>query len=180
MGKRTVRRKRKPVPRELSLAAVLELPDCVTKARRYNGGKDGECFSVALKLASELFLHGIEATICHGVVTCNEVSGEVPGQRILHGWVEITRGNVWVLDASRVGSDTTIVPAEFYYTAGKIVPGNVRRYSMDDVIRIAGSVDHCGAWERPREDCYDLAELEEQEVNADGYYVGYLSGGTAL
>ncbi len=152
----------------------VELP-IAKDSHRYNNGETGSCYLAAFCVLIDLHRKGIEATLCHGVVTCTGTDNL--GDRICHAWIEVeTQVEIdglpasltMVIDAANPDNPVSIMPFEYYYMGGMINPDTVRRYTKEQMLFASLLLDHVGPFERPMEPTIDI-DMDDCPLLPEGF-----------
>jgi hypothetical protein len=102
--------------------------------------EEGNCFAAAFWLANAAKLTGYEPVVVHGSPTL----ARPPFDKYAHAWVEIAVPLEHITGAKIVGLEdetlplvldysnglSAVLPAQIYYSIGKIEPTSCRRYSL--------------------------------------------------
>lgn len=106
----------------------------------------GNCYADCMVLLEAVY-HKHGGTLCHGYPRLAAACGAVPaGTPYGHAWLEVPLdGLPWPVCVDHM-HPTTPVPMPTFYTAGRIDPAWVRRYTLAEARRAMLEHEHYGPW----------------------------------
>jgi len=135
----------------------------------YKMNRGGDCYEAAYRLLTSTEFMMRNPMLVHGIVGGFEFKGKFVPQHG-HAWIEYSEEGMMgpntylqTIAVDRSNGNDAQMPVELYYYFGCVRDDQVRKYSVEDAMKMICREQHYGPWEQ------ELINIEDKSLKETSY-----------